>query len=187
MIFGNVKATLSVINHKQPYICEMSELCKNCSRKVWQPYEPFFGICENCKIQEDLDLFTADVSLAIKLGYKKNNFDARIPLKIQILFNHRWHIYCAITHDNIINLTNKFIEDFTIGYSGFLLYRSKFDNMLMVDTNSLRYKLLSKIKKQALSHNLITFYDLIYKLNQSRSPSVLDFNNLCNEIVKRSR
>lgn len=187
MIFGNVTETLLVINYKQHYTYKMSELCKNCSRKIGQPYEPFFGICENCKITEDLDLFTADISLALKLGYKKNNFDAKIPFKIQVLFNHRWHIYCVITHDNIINLTNKFIDDFTIGYSGFLLYRSKFDNMLMIDSNSLRYRLLPKVKKQALSHNLITFYDLIYKLNQYGSPSILDFNKLCNEIVKRSR
>lgn len=126
-------------------------------------------------------LYIAPLSDAKKLGYKESPPQPEIPYEIITLFNHRFFLYCKMQGKPYISPSD-FLKPFTIGHAG-PLNRKKFSNMFFQ-----RYEneYLEPWQREALTHNLVRFYDVMYKLMDQSMTNPLQINDVLNEIIARS-
>ena len=104
-----------------------------------------------------------------------------IDSKFDILFNHRWQIFCQMSGVPFAPMAPHLLN-FQIGYHGPVVYRSRFDNMFCIPVNSAYYEGLSQVQKETFTHNLIKLYEAVYVII-AKNPTPGNWNKLINATI----
>lgn len=107
-----------------------------------------------------------------------------VDSKFDILFDHRWWLFCQMHDVAFIPMTPHLIN-FQIGYSGPVVYRQRFDNMFCLPPNSPKYLSLSQQEKEVFTHNLLYLYEVVYMTLQN-NPTPMVWNKVINAIAERT-
>lgn len=115
--------------------------------------------------------------------YKPSALPIEVEAKFDILFNHRWYLFCKMMDRKFIDMRPHLVA-FNTGYHGPVVYRGKFDNMLCIPVSSPYYQGLPQEMKDTFTHNLVMFYEIVYNTLHRHEPNAFVWNKLINHIIK---
>ncbi len=114
--------------------------------------------------------------------YKPSNLPIEVEAKFDILFDHRWFLFCKMMDRKFIDMRPHLVA-FNTGYHGPVVYRGKFDNMLCIPVSSPYYQGLPQEMKDTFTHNLVMFYEIVYGTLHRMETNACGWNKLNNDEI----